>query len=251
MNAVYVDKPLETAKWMQKRQSQEQWARVWFAKLCRFHTVAENPSWNFSTQQVIAFLRHRIKLGDPAWKRLKIVEALCLFRKQQPVPNPADLHFIRKRLGELAVQDKRSQRTSVESHQGIERELNIAGKIKPNEPLAIQVLRKKLRLMGRAWNTEKAYVKWVKRFLISKDLLGGEKFKDAQRADVETFLTDLVVDGNVAASTQDQAFFGLAFFFEHVLEQDIGNIESLRIYTHVLLDDDRPVVSPLDSLAAA
>ncbi len=28
MNAVYVDKQLETAKWMQKRQSQEQWAQV-------------------------------------------------------------------------------------------------------------------------------------------------------------------------------------------------------------------------------
>ena len=38
----------------------------------------------------------------------------------------------------------------------------MVGKINPREPELIQELRRKLRLGGRAWNTEVAYVKWVR-----------------------------------------------------------------------------------------
>ena len=224
-----------------KRMDQEKWARIWFAKLCHFHNVSENNRWNFSAQQVIEFLKFRIKFGDPAWKRLKIVDALCLYRKLEPVKNPASLAFIRMKLKEIAARQSESQNQSDSSSQAnhgpnnrseparnIAHNDDIVGKINPNEPVAIRLLREKLRLAGRAWNTEKAYVKWVRRFLASMSLLDGDKYLQAKRSNVEAFLTDLVVDGNVAAATQDQAFFGRAFFFEHVIQKDLGNIESLR-----------------------
>ena len=39
---------------------------------------------------------------------------------------------------------------------------DMVGKINPREPELIQELRRKLRLGGRAWNTEVAYVRWVR-----------------------------------------------------------------------------------------
>ena len=41
-------------------------------------------------------------------------------------------------------------------------------------------------------------------------------------------MTDLVVDGNVASSTQNQAFYGIQFFFNSVLEKQIGDVDALR-----------------------
>ena len=41
----------------------------------------------------------------------------------------------------------------------------IARAINPREPNVIQALRRHLRGYGRAYETEKAYTKWVKRFM--------------------------------------------------------------------------------------
>ncbi len=48
-------------------------------------------------------------------------------------------------------------------------------------------------------------------------------------AEVEAFLTHLAVDGNVSASTQNQALSALLFLYRHVLKQPLGNsIEAVR-----------------------
>ena len=53
-------------------------------------------------------------------------------------------------------------------------------------------------------------------------------FDLVQGSHVEAHLTDLAVDGNVAPSTQNQAFHALLAFFTLVLKQDIGRIEAIR-----------------------
>ncbi|MCA9217834.1 MAG: phage integrase N-terminal SAM-like domain-containing protein [Planctomycetales bacterium] len=53
-------------------------------------------------------------------------------------------------------------------------------------------------------------------------------FSSIGSVDVESFLTDLAVDGGVAASTQEQAFYALLFLFQHVLKVDLGNVNALR-----------------------
>jgi integron integrase len=45
---------------------------------------------------------------------------------------------------------------------------------------------------------------------------------------VESFLTDLAVKRNVAASTQNQAFCALLYVFQNVLKRELGGIDALR-----------------------
>ncbi len=81
---------------------------------------------------------------------------------------------------------------------------------------------KMLRLKQLSINTEKTYLGWLRgfyRFLqgIPPGQLTGE--------DVKHYLTYLAVDRNVAAATQNQALNAILFFFRHVLEKDLGNIQ--------------------------
>jgi len=46
--------------------------------------------------------------------------------------------------------------------------------------------------------------------------------------EVQAFLTHLAVEGNVAASTQNQALSALLFLYREVLHQDLGPIDALR-----------------------
>jgi len=50
------------------------------------------------------------------------------------------------------------------------------------------------------------------------------------KAEIETFLSHLAVDRNVAASTQNQAFNGLLFLYNQVLDLSLvnQNINALR-----------------------
>ena len=58
------------------KPTQEDWADIWFGKLAKFHQIDHPASWHFSEEEVIAFLKSKVKAGEPAWKRLKIVQAL-------------------------------------------------------------------------------------------------------------------------------------------------------------------------------
>ena len=58
------------------------WAKIWFNKLSAFHHVHSDKTenWNFSADQVIAYLRSRKDAKTPAWKRLKILEGIMNYR---------------------------------------------------------------------------------------------------------------------------------------------------------------------------
>jgi integron integrase len=47
-------------------------------------------------------------------------------------------------------------------------------------------------------------------------------------AEVEQFLTDLAVNGHVAASTQNQVLNALLFLYQQVLEIDLGRLDAVR-----------------------
>jgi len=72
--------------------------------------------------------------------------------------------------------------------------------------------------------TLRSYLSWMRKlqtFTKSKspDLLTTE--------DVKAFLTSLAVRHSVSASTQNQAFNALLFFFRHVLQKDFGKIDGV------------------------
>jgi len=91
-------------------------------------------------------------------------------------------------------------------------------------------VRDKLRLKNYSYATEKSYIGWIRRYILFH-----QKRHPAEmgKAEVEAFLTNLAVEGNVAPSTQNQALHALLFLYREVLEQPIaGNVEALRAREH-------------------
>ena len=179
-----------------KRKSPDEWAEIWFRQLCRLHRKSKNSKWQFSLDQVIAFLRSRVEKREPAWKRLKIVEALIRFQKDLPKDEQTDLSFVRRKLVERAAQERDQEHDPTGGSMGEPLEVSrspeeIIGKISPHEAPLIQDLRRKLRLAGRAPNTEVAYVKWATRFLKSRGVSTREQCLVVDRQDVEAFLTEI------------------------------------------------------------
>ena len=95
-----------------KSDEADKWAKIWFKQLCRFHRCSPARGWQFSLDQVIQFLKSRVTKGEPAWKRLKAVEALIRFQKNLPEEQRTDLTFVRVKLQERAAFEKTQSKAS-------------------------------------------------------------------------------------------------------------------------------------------
>ena len=80
--------------------------------------------------------------------------------------------------------------------------------INPRSKLLDQV-RDRLRVKHYSMKTETIYVHWIKRFILFH---GKRHPADMGSSEIEAFLTHLAVDGQVSASTQNQALSALLFF---------------------------------------
>ncbi|MBC8430836.1 MAG: phage integrase N-terminal SAM-like domain-containing protein [Desulfobacterales bacterium] len=76
-----------------------------------------------------------------------------------------------------------------------------------------------IRLKHYSIRTEKSYISWMKRYIIYHNK---RHPKEMGKQEIESFLTHLAVDLNVAASTQNQAFNALLFLYRHVLNFDMN-----------------------------
>ena len=75
------------------------------------------------------------------------------------------------------------------------------------KPRLLDRVRNKIRVKHYSIRTEQAYVDWIRRFI----LYHGKRHPDQMGArEIETFLSHLAVDRNVAASTQHQAPFSFS-----------------------------------------
>jgi len=91
-------------------------------------------------------------------------------------------------------------------------------------PRLLDRVRHAIRLRHLSSSTEKAYVHWVKRYVLFHRRRPPWELGEREVAE---FLTHLAVRENVAASTQNQALAGLLFLYDKVLErplQDIGSV---------------------------
>jgi integron integrase len=84
-----------------------------------------------------------------------------------------------------------------------------------------EAMQRQLRVRHYSLRTEEAYVGWVKRFI---RFHAGRHPRELGAAEVRAFLESLAVEGNVSASTQNQALHGLLFLYAHVLERSLGEI---------------------------
>jgi integrase len=92
-------------------------------------------------------------------------------------------------------------------------------------PNAIERLLNVLRRQHKAIATEASYVYWLRHYVTAlKDMPNS---LPSERK-LENFLTNLARNRNLAASTQNQAFNAILYFYNEVLRQPLQNIDALR-----------------------
>ena len=95
----------------------------------------------------------------------------------------------------------------------------------PNPKLRLlDQMREVLRLKHYSIRTERSYTDRVRRYVRFHQMTCREQMLPAEPK-IEGFLSDLAVSGNVAVSTQNQAFNALLFLYRevlHVLNSQVG-----------------------------
>ena len=77
-------------------------------------------------------------------------------------------------------------------------------------------LREVMRVKHYSIRTERSYADWVRRYVRFHRMGSRDELLPAEPK-MEAFLSDLAVNGNVAVSTQNQAFNALLFLYRDVL----------------------------------
>src|SRR6185437_13302734 len=120
------------------------------------------------------------------------------------------------------------------------------------EPKLLDRLRHACRVRHYSIRTEDAYHDWARRFILFHDK---RHPSDMAEAEVNEFLTDLAVNGHVAASTQNQALCALLFLYEHVLERPLNRIDGVvrayrpkRLPVVLSTEEIQRVVAQLDGV---
>ncbi|MCJ8501922.1 integron integrase [Desulfatitalea alkaliphila] len=109
-----------------------------------------------------------------------------------------------------------------------------------------------LRLKQRSYRTEQTYLKWLRDFFVYVKPVGPCELTDLH---IRNFLSYLAVDRHVAKSTQNLAFNAILFFYRHVLEREVGDIQSVvrskrgeRLPTVLTQEEVKQMISALDGL---
>lgn len=89
---------------------------------------------------------------------------------------------------------------------------------------AVEKLIEVCRRQHKALETERSYAAWLRRFC--RFVIERKPEGDSAQM-VEAFLTQLAKQ-DVSASTQNQAFNALVFFYKDVIGQPLGNVDALR-----------------------
>ncbi|HSB41277.1 MAG TPA: integron integrase [Methylomirabilota bacterium] len=120
----------------------------------------------------------------------------------------------------------------------------------PPPPRLLDRMRAALRTRHCSPRTEKAYVGWIRRFILFHD----KRHPAAMGApEITRFLSALAVQRNVAASTQNQALSALLFLYREVLKQELPWLDDLvraktreRIPVVLTRDEVQAVIDGLD-----
>src|SRR5215216_3445575 len=89
----------------------------------------------------------------------------------------------------------------------------------------LEQVRRCLRLRHYSIRTERAYVDWIKRFILFHRK---RHPKEMGTDEIRQFLSHLATDANVAAATQNQALCSLLFLYRHVLGVELPYIEGIE-----------------------
>jgi len=96
--------------------------------------------------------------------------------------------------------------------------------VEPGKPRLLEQVRQRIRVKHYSLRTERSYVAWIRRFILAN---GKRHPAQMGAAEVEAFLTALAVQGQVSASTQNQALSALLFLYREVLGIDLPWMENV------------------------
>jgi len=120
------------------------------------------------------------------------------------------------------------------------------------KPKLLDQVRNHCRVRHLALSTEKQYVQWIRRFILFHNK---RHPLEMGKVEVTAFLTHLAVEGNVAASTQNQALAALLFLYRNVLEKEFGWLDNvvrakkpIRLPVVYTVDEARMVLDELVGL---
>lgn len=92
------------------------------------------------------------------------------------------------------------------------------------QPKLLDRMRDAIRVKHYSLATERTYVQWAKRFI----LFHGKRHPAEMGAgEVEAFLSSLAIEGNVSASTQNQAMHAILFLYKDVLGIDLPWLDGI------------------------
>ena len=117
-------------------------------------------------------------------------------------------------------------------------------------PRLFDEVRRHMRLKHYSLRTEKAYLAWMRRFILAN---GKRHPREMGAVEVEGFLSTLAVEGEVAASTQNQALSALLFLYRQVLGVELPWLDSMvrakrpqRLPTVLSVEDTRRLLAAMD-----
>src|SRR5438093_13644107 len=90
-----------------------------------------------------------------------------------------------------------------------------------SKPKLLDRVRQAIRVRHYSRRTEEAYTHWIVRYI---RFHGMRHPAEMGAAEINQFLSDLAVNGHVAASTQNQAFNALLFLYRTVLERPFAHL---------------------------
>jgi site-specific recombinase XerD len=88
----------------------------------------------------------------------------------------------------------------------------------------MEIVRRILRERRYSARTERAYVQWIRRYIVANDR---RHPSDLGASDVARFLSSLALEAGVAASTQNQALAALTFLYSRVLRQPLERVDGV------------------------
>jgi integron integrase len=167
---------------------------------------------------------------EPAARYVEWVRAFILFHGKRH-PGELGLAEVSRFLEHLAQCEKDPLRSIEQAREALqflyENFLQIRlGEIPfPEPPRLLDRVRRAARVRHYSPRTEHCYVEWIIRYIRFHGLrhpntMGG--------AEIEMFLTDLAVRGQVSASTQNQAFNALLFLYQQVLGIELPRLDAVR-----------------------
>lgn len=206
-----------------ERQWYPQWIHGYQQYLIKSMNAIEGSMLPIKTTLVIGFLRTLRDSGIPAWRRLQAARAIECYQAAVLQSSEVAFREIRETL-EVIVRREAGGDHGGTSGKAVPGEGN-AGRIDPRESEPVRRMREKMRLLHHPKSTEDAYVAQLKKFIRHFDSTKLERLGEPEIGD---FLTDLAVEKNVAAGTQNQALSALLFYYRKVLGRDLKFIQSIR-----------------------